>query len=252
MFSWGLIGLYFIALSCSWRAWHEDLTEDDPEDDELIFASLGGNFFEGLSDDGDPYVEGIFSTSKIDSPLILLHCSDGNKRCGQTFQGFCHSSQREVRHILFQCDLLQTTTSTVVANITSTGLSAARSLWSLDHWVTTAAFTRVKAPHISVNSAGSSCGITFRTLPISYTGRVDTRWLFVPSNLWSVPYKIIDVVNGIWRRCQASVSQCMIFMNSRSSASTRTQWLPPFWGPPMTIDWFALPLSHIQSKNQPL
>ena len=29
-----------------------------------------------------------FSTSKIDSPLILLHCLDENKRCGQTFSGF--------------------------------------------------------------------------------------------------------------------------------------------------------------------
>lgn len=36
------------------------MTEDDPEDDELIFVSLGDDFFEGgLSHDGDSYAEGI-------------------------------------------------------------------------------------------------------------------------------------------------------------------------------------------------
>lgn len=112
----------------------EDLTEDDPGDDELIFSSLGDDFFEGLSHDGDSYVEGISFNFEDRSPLILLHCLDENKRCCQTFQGFCHSSQREVWHSLFQCDLLRTTTSTLVANITSIGSGVARRsiLWSLD------------------------------------------------------------------------------------------------------------------------
>jgi len=57
------------------------LTEYDPEDDELIFASLGDNFFEGGSSyDGDSYVQGMsfnfedrFPQCEMDGLVAFIH-----------------------------------------------------------------------------------------------------------------------------------------------------------------------------------
>ena len=71
------------------------------------FASLGDDFFEGgLSNDGDSFAEGISFSFEDRFPLDFVALFGREQNVWSDFQGFCHSSQREVRHSLFQCDPL--------------------------------------------------------------------------------------------------------------------------------------------------
>ena len=66
-----------------------DLTRDDPEDDDLRFAFLGDDFFEGsLSNDGDSYVEGISFNFEDRFPLDFVALFGREQNVWSDFSGF--------------------------------------------------------------------------------------------------------------------------------------------------------------------
>lgn len=64
------------------------MTEDDRGDDELIFSLLGDDFFEGLSHDGDSYVEGISFNFEDRSPLDFVALFGREQKVWSDFSGF--------------------------------------------------------------------------------------------------------------------------------------------------------------------
>ena len=65
------------------------MTEDDPEEDELIFASLGDDFFEGsLSHDEDSFVEGRSFNFEDRFPLDFVVLFGREQKVWSDFSGF--------------------------------------------------------------------------------------------------------------------------------------------------------------------